>query len=237
MTTHRSLYSLSGLTLGLSLMATPFASAAILAQWDFDDDATGLTSTTTDSIFETTTIGAWTPDGAGETGGLSTGNNNYFVRSNDGTINSTNPTTSDAFTSFTVDVSGLAAGEVLNITNVSWDHSATGNATSSLFSRLFTDVTGLTGTGDSIANQDAFTNNVGGSPNAALGVFAELQALNNGDSIEFRLYYGDNSSNSSVIHRIDNFTLDGTVTTVAIPEPSTALLGSLALLGVFRRRR
>lgn len=55
--------------------------------------------------------------------------------------------------------------------------------------------------------------------------------------LEFRIYFYDSTSAiSQPIHRIDNFTLNGSVDTL-IPEPSAAALGGLGLLFLLRRRR
>ena len=78
-------------------------------------------------------------------------------------------------------------------------------------------------------------------PDASEQVFesfdiTSLGVLANGDSIEFRFYFVDNSTSNPRIHRLD----DVTVTSVsAVPEPGSA--GIVALLGIgfaaVRRRR
>ena len=230
-----------------ALLCTCSAHADIIATFDFDDDVTGLQNTFIDPVFQTTTVGDWTPSlrdtdgdmiGDNEVGGLSGGSDNFFVRSNDGTPNSTNPTTSEAFSSFTVVVSGLAANEVLNLTDVSYDHFGTGiDAGDQFFSRLYTDLTGLSGTDDGIANMPAFDNNAGGTVSESLSSFSALQGLANGDSVTFFLYYGDDQNANGDIHRIDNFVLEGTVGT-AIPEPNTMILLFAGCATIcFRRKR
>lgn len=62
-----------------------------------------------------------------------------------------------------------------------------------------------------------------------------LPTLNDGDSIEFRLAFGDNSgaaTGQKAIY-IDNLTLDGSV----VPEPAALSVLGLAGLGLVRRRR
>ncbi len=59
---------------------------------------------------------------------------------------------------------------------------------------------------------------------------------NQGDVIEFRIYgYADSAGTANGTTHLDEVRLYGTVS--AIPEPSAALLGSIGLLALLRRRR
>ena len=240
------------LSIVITLFAAGFASAATIALFDFDDDVTGLQNVTTDPEFATTSVTDWTAslrdttgDGMGDNvvGGLSTGSDNYFVRSNDGTPNTTDPTSSETFSYFTITVDGLAADEIVCLTNVSYAHFGTGiDAGDQFFSRVYTDLTGLTGPGDGIANQPAFDTNLTAADPAAnvsedLSGVAALQGLANGDSVTFYLYYGDDQAANGDIHRVDNFQVDGIVKRVPEPGFLACLIGlAVSLLTVSRRR-
>lgn len=55
-------------------------------------------------------------------------------------------------------------------------------------------------------------------------------------SIEFRIYFADNGSNTGRSHRVDNVTLNGEVLST-VPEPTSLGVLALAAVGFGRRRR
>lgn len=67
---------------------------------------------------------------------------------------------------------------------------------------------------------------------ADLSVLSGFQGVTN-DTLEFRFYIADQSSSNTRNFIFDNISITGT----AIPEPAAALLGSLGLLALLRRRR
>lgn len=98
---------------------------------------------------------------------------------------------------------------------------------------VHTDKTGFT-LGDQLLGRFVNTGNNTYNDDIDLSGITSLQGLTN-TTVELRFYTGDNSTSSAREHRFDNIVLSGDIS--VIPEPATALLGSLGLLALLRRRR
>ncbi|MEO2045059.1 MAG: hypothetical protein ABGX16_00620 [Pirellulales bacterium] len=216
----------SGLTLA-AIMALLWAlpvSGAIIASYDFAGGS-GL-SADTDAL---TTAGAYDPRSSavgGDDSGISGSTFTAYMRAQN-TPNTSNPATSNFYHTFKITVdTGF-----LNLTSISHDYGVTNPYTGfNFFDGVYTNLTGLTGTGDKLGGADLFNATGPTTNNIDLSGIPALQGLAAGQSVEFRIYFGDPSTSNDRIHRVDNLVVNGVT---FIPEPTTLLIWSLlAGLGV-----
>ncbi|MEP4077249.1 PEP-CTERM sorting domain-containing protein [Haloferula sp.] len=229
------------LATGLTALALP-ASGVVLSSFDFTG---GSTASSDSSIYSTTSIyDARTAEiaaaddpltGYDNDSAVSSGTGTAFMRAQN-TPNSSSPVGTVFYHEFSMTVANLGVGQTLNLTSFDFDYFAT-QISGQFFTGVYSDAVGYTGTGDKLG-----TTNIGSnagnsfsldltSANSVAG--SSFTGLTNGETIEFRITFGDNVSADNRIHRVDNIVLNGDV----VPEPSTALLGGLGLLALLRRRR
>lgn len=232
-------------SLALLAIALPTAAhAAVLVSFDFTG---GSTASSDSSIYSTTSAydardaEITAADDPGTTydddSDISSSSENAFMRA-ENTPNSSSPTGSVFYHEFSMTVANLGAGETLNLTSFDFDYFAT-NIFGQFFTGVYSDAVGYTGTGDKLGTTN-ITGNAGNSfsldltsSNTVAG--SAFTGLTNGETIEFRIFFGDSSTAQSRIHRVDNIVVNGTV----VPEPgSYALLAGLSgLMFVMLRRR
>ena len=223
--------------------------ASIVASFDFAGGSTASTDTSTFSI-----ASAYDPSGGGNLDGagsnVSSSTFQAFIRSSL-TSNSTDPTSSDAYHSFNIEVTGLGAGQTLDLTSFEFDYFNSGFTSDQIFAGVYSNLVGFTGVDDRLStNTSINANNDGGNPVAwSIGLTpataagapnftgTEFVGLSNGDIAEFRIYFGDQVNQSGDIQRIDNLVLNGNVVTVAIPEPTSIALFGLGSVAMLVRRR
>ena len=223
---------------GAVVLATAWvAQADVVAGYDFASD---LSVTTEDA---NVTANDFTV-GAGITGsGRSSGSKSLFARASltDGAnqISLANAIPANDYFSFTVDV---AAGYEMDLTNFQFDAGYTRNGSfegKQFRTYLLTSIDGfVTGGLIDFETVDATVNGASLQyPNGTTTIsLAGAQFQNITTSAEFRLYLADNTGSADYIHRLDNITLNGTVS--VIPEPATmGLLGIGGLVTMALRRR
>lgn len=142
----------------------------------------------------------------------------------------------DVYLSFTLTIPDTTA---INITSINFTYSQEKSDDAAV--GLFSSVTGFNNTSDSLAGLfTPFGTNESLSGPFDLSGNTAFQNLSD-TAVEFRFYLGDGSSDQNKRkHRLDDVILEGVIIpkTPDIPEPSTAILAGLGLLGVcFRRRR
>lgn len=224
-------------SLVLGMLASGPASAAILVQYNF----TGATGVSSDTNLETV-ASSYDPrtaangdDGEGHDNSGLSGSGNAYMRPTL-TPATSDPTTSNTYHEFSLSVVGLLPGQVLNLTSMSYIYVHPG-ASGTGFTDIYTDATGLSGTGDALGGSTAtaLTPTIDlTTANAAVDP-GELNGLQNGDVITFRIYFGDGVDITSPVHRVDDIVVNGEI--VAIPEPASIVLMGLGGLCAFRRRR
>lgn len=213
--------------------------AATVAQYQFTADSLVNTAASTTgltvSTFSLGSYGDLTDNG---------GSDNLRLSGNDATESGTGTAfTNGNFLSFTVTV---AAGYTMDLNTLSIDTQVT-NAFQYSNARIFTSIDGFDAIVDDTVvqigknsgggAQPLTTNTInfnGGSYSGSNISDADFDGLAD-TTVTFYIPWVDNSGSATRFSDVDNVVLDATVTT--IPEPSTALLGSIALLGMLRRRR
>lgn len=186
--------------------------------------------------------------------GFSSANGNVYVRSTVTTNNSLPSSGTSAWHTFGLSVSGLAANEVLNLTDVTFGYQATGSTGGTgFFWSFFSDAVGSTyDLSERLANGDqgapiVETVDLTSSNPVAGNLFT---GLTNGTDIEFRVSFGDDGAqenNANSIHRLGIYNsvgqklqINGEIEISAIPEPaaiSLFLTAALALGLMLRRPR
>lgn len=220
------------LMLALAAWTFPAQSAVILASYDF----TGGSGV---SIVDhpDTTAGDYDPRSTavgGDDSAISSFSNNAYMRA-ENTPAGTGP--NDGANMFYHSFSLTIDSGTWNIESVTYDYFAT-SIYQSFFTGLYTDQTGFTDTSVKLGGLD-INSNAGGlatvdltSANAIAG--SAFEGLTAGSSVEFRIYFGDNSTSNDRIHRIDNLTVNGSA---VIPEPGTVSLVLVAAGALFFLRK
>lgn len=200
------------------------ASAAVVASYPF----TGSLNSTDTELNSTASAFGWAYS---SNAGLS-GAGNVFVRSDVTPGDQALALSGNSYFTFTLTP---GAGITLDLTTLTFDtlYNNAGTSVANAVAATYF----LRYSGDSFgANIGAsFTENYQDtSAGTATARSVDLSALNDiTTATEFRIYIYDGSSNLNRTVRLDNVVLNATV----IPEPSAALLGSLGLLALLRRRR
>jgi len=194
------------IVLGIIALGIASAQAAVIAQYQF----TGNSSNATVSAPFSTLVdmGDW----AANTGAGQIANNRAEI-DGDETPVGINPATDTSYHTFSLTVQGLGPGEFLSVTNVSGDYARDGihpNLSNHTLG-LYADRVGYGSTGDQIGGAVLTNPNLSTSFDIST---AAIGNLTNGDTVEFRIYFGDGNSHAfAYTHRLDNITLHGTVTT------------------------
>ena len=158
---------------------------------------------------------------SGNDSGISSINENAFLRAQN-TPMDLEPNGNLSFHSFSLEIQNLAPGQSVDLTAVEYDYGPTTNGAfdGSQFSvGLFSDRTGYFSAGNalSVSTLSAEENQLGSfvsndlrflANGAVTQAFAELS---NGDNVEFRFYFADQSVADNQIHRIDNVRVYGRV--------------------------
>lgn len=187
------------------------ASAETLANFDFAGGSTASTDSSALSIVSA--YDARSVAVGGDDSDVSSGTGTAYMRA-ENTPNSSDPATNTFYHTFNVTVAGLGVGETLDLTSLSFDYTAT-QISGTFIVGTYSDAVGYTDTSDKLATTD-ITTNAGDSfvidltdSNTVAGT--AFTGLTNGQIIEFRFVFGDNSVSNSRIHRLDNITLEGQV--------------------------
>ena len=234
MRTHSlfSTFVCSGVSIVALAVSGPEASAATLAEYFFTAKSPAPSNVSANlSVSDYATLG-----GTGS-GFSSTGTQYAYMQA--AVTGTTNDPSGDFYHEFSVTVQNLAVGQTLNLTSLQFAYSKslaeTGGAIYVV--GVYSDLTGYvskevdrlanftaTTTDTTVATDLTNTNSVAGSA---------FTGLTNGQTVEFRLYFGDNRS-TTTSQRIDNLAIIGAV----VPEPSAAALIGLAgsILLLVRRR-
>jgi len=213
----------------VSVVMTIQSQAAILASYDFNDNALDgttldLSASTTATFvtasdftgglgFATTTVTAFTSEGLGLDNG--TGQNMGNAIAN------------NQFFAFTLTA---ATGTTINLDSLVFDVGRSPNGANDFFIRSSVDMFAT----DIFFGNQAITQTV-----ANQNIDLTASSFDGLSSIEFRIFFDDRQSNANGSNGtfVDNVVVNGTV---VVPEPSTALLllgFGLGLSTLFRRKR
>ncbi len=215
---------------------TSTSQAALLAQYNFTSGSAVASTVLTGVSAGSFTIGNTTDEGSigAADFGLS-GGGSIFGRSDTTGSTEANALADDDYFSFTI--SAANPTEFLDLTSITFRLGATtDNATPFTTEAYLQSSVGGLGTGNpTIAGTNttfsiAATTGLTYNTNAAT---FDLTGFSNVNSITFQIRLADNLDQNGKLTRIDDVTINGAV----VPEPSSALLGGLALLALLRHRR
>ena len=227
------------------LIAAPIEAAIMeVARYEFTDDGsssdTDSLTTASDYDVRTTEIG-----GSPSISNISGGGDNAFMRATT-TPNSSSPAgdTNIHYHTFSLTVDSLPVGKSLNLTSLDFDYGPNTSASfsgSTFFLGIYSPTTGLVDTSDKLGGPvlNSGQNSVGTFDSIDLGRGNSVAGDNfkgvvNGETVELRIYFGDNSTSQSRIHRVDNVVLKAEI----VPEPSSVLvLMSFPIAMLWRRSR
>lgn len=228
---------LNGWQVDYGSIAPPPPQPPFIAQWNMDlDDQTPYPASESNSNL--VSVPAITNQG--EVGGISSGGDDLFARATLVADNLADAIANNDYITFTIDPQ---AGFELDLTDISWDWTAnTSIENGEWFAlSLLSSIDGFT-EANVIATS---TNSRDGAGTLTLGPetfdlsASEFQNLTS--AIEFRLYFTSNANLAGDLMRLDNLTVNGSLTAgfaQAVPEPSSELLVSLTiLLGMQRRSK
>ena len=223
----------------LGLLASANLSAQTIVQYDFSTD---LSATTEDANLTASGITV----GSGITGANRSGSSNsLFARASvthsSNQLSIGNAIVDNDYFSFTVDVD---AGYEMDLTSFQFDLGYTRNGSfdgKQFKAYLLTSIDGFVDAGDIVGSEtitvDANTGTATYPSGTTTISLSATQYQDISSTTEFRIYIADNTGGADYVHRIDNVTLNGTVSAV-IPEPGTyALLGGLFVFGTVLLRR
>lgn len=209
------------------------ASAAVIA-------ANGLNNSTAFNSVDTNltaTVGTTTGSGYSTVGKTEGSHWMYFT--NTSTTNTPTPTVGEIRFSFSL-TPASGYGITLDVTDsVTWDigaYAATGTTGGlTFYSKIYisdtSDFSNILAT-SSVYSVATSTN---GTPASNTTPTIGSSITNHTGPLYFGFAFGDNSGVGDKSGRLDNILVNGTVS--AVPEPSAALLGSLGMLMLLRRRR
>jgi hypothetical protein len=217
-------------------MTAATSQAVVLAQYNFTG-ASAVASTVATDV----TAGNFTPVGVVPTNVGLSGAGNIFLRSTitQGTEALALSDLDSGLKDYQTVTISAAPGKFLDLTSVTFGFNANNNndalggaftSTAVLSSSVNGFGTAITGTNTS-RTAAGLNESTPFTPTATFDLSAP--AYNNLTTITFRLSTFDSHNDNGRLSRFDDFTLNGDV----IPEPSSALLGSLGLLAILRRRR
>jgi hypothetical protein len=219
--------------LGVCVMGASLAQADVMAQYTFE----GNSAASSDSSIYSSATTDWDISHSAAatliTNGLSQVHANQAATP--AGISATTVDASNAgaqWQQFSFTVANLGAGETLSLTSFSYTYTVVQplNFQSGVYSSLsgYTGLSNMLGGTENTSTAQTFT------PNIDLTGNSVFSGLTNGQTVEFRIYLKDGSTNVSTrYHQLDNIVLNGTV----IPEPaSIGMLGLGALITLLIRR-
>lgn len=209
--------------------------AVVIAEYEFTSGAAAATSSDANVTAGDFTAGS----GISTLSGISSSGNNAYARSN-GTTGTTVgfsfASANDDYFSFLVTPD---SGYEMDLTSLTFDYGYSSTSNSGGQLRAY-----VTTSDDSHATFESFFTNtatVTGSTVFDTAATVDLSGAEFQDitsPLELRIYLSDEYNLNDVIHRIDNVSLNGSVSAVAVPEPSSmALCGLGAGFLLMRRRR
>lgn len=217
-----------------ALAITTASQAAILAEYAFTGGSAVRTTADPD-------VNAGNFTAAGGNAGFSVGGNNVFLRSQHTGADQTAALADTDF--FSVTISATNVGETMNLSSLALRLGSTErlSAGTAFNNRVYLQSSvGGVGSGNPIIAGTNTTFSHDGIPvpsdlfNPLTTTFdlsgIDFQGLS---SVTFQFRFSDNADSTDQINRMDDVTIHGTL----VPEPSAALLGSLGLLALLRRRR
>ena len=226
-----------------SVLIGSSAQAAVLASYEFTGADAAARAVATTSAADLTAgsfsfASAFSDDVTASRAGFSSGGN-IFARVTATTASDlTGSITANEYVTVTITPD---SGFELNLTSVTVDlgytNSLAAGVGKSLSTSVFSSVDGFAAA--NVLGTKTFTAANNGTNYTYENLNIDLTGAayqNLSGPLEFRIYLYDEANaitDTQPIHRIDNFTLNGAV----IPEPSAALLGSLGILVLLRRRR
>lgn len=218
-----------------SLLVLP-ASAATLVGYDFNSDFSQTTGTATGSDVS---YGSFT-GGSASNIGRSSFSNTLFVRTNATGNTATDgdtlakAITNNAYAGFTLT---NTTGETVDLTNLTFDIWFTAPGAINTYEMyVMSDAAAFTAgneLGGVVYDTTLVSAPVEAGPATITTDLSSLGNLATSDSIEYRIYFVDDTNSADPLFRVDNITVTG----VAIPEPSSILLSGMALAGLALRRR
>jgi hypothetical protein len=212
--------------LGVCLLAAG-TQAEVVAEFTFTGNSAASSDTSLNS-----TVSDWSLtniSGASIAGDLATIAAVNTTQSGDVDPAGTNP----QWYSFTFTVTGLGAGETMDLTSITYKYTVVQPLNMAV--GLYSSVDGFASTAAQLDGVDTGTDYT--SPqtfNQTVDLSsAGFQGLENEDVIEFRFYLADTSNGTTRIHQLDDIVLNGSV----VPEPATiGMLGLGTLITLLIRR-
>lgn len=226
------------------------AGAAIIATYDFNGDGDAALESAFSGVvnalpYDPRSAAIGEDSSSNTISGFSTQNDNVYLRTSGTLQNSLPGSGTNAFHTFSLSVSGLGVGEVLDLTSISFTHAVTGTTGSTaFFTSFFSDAVGFDDLNDRLGNSLLASDPLSESveidltPSNSVASTA-FTGLTNGTDVEFRIYFGDdgvNDDSTNSIHRIQEpLTISGDIR--VIPEPADIALVFAVGAGLFAAMR